>query len=660
MRDQQDSTILVRTWLLGEFMVERRRADETWETIDKKAWGSNGYARRVMKRLLHYPRRRALRGTIVEDLWPDAEMMTAEDTLNRATYQLRKVLTVEGQETLLKTFGTHLTSGYELTGQSLLWTDVDACDALMHKAERIGRTTSAALPLLEKAIEYFERGSCLEGEGGQWCHAVRTHVEQAMKRCQIWLAEAYEAQGMQWHAQTQLRALLNANPLDEDVLCRLMGMLHRHGMTQDALRVYEETQKCFREEYQFSLSDTTQKLAERMKRALPSIDGYLNPIETKLAPSHGQRLQPSLPSTTQDIIKGANEQEGQDMDKLRRHILQRTLQATSTTVFVPVYDRLYPDALDRFLRALKKPSGIDTTTLNYLNQRTLHYWSDRSCRTIAPHALLHYVVEHSQRLTQFLESSLQPTVRRDIYSISSRTALLIGALLFDMGEYEQARNVFTSALQAAQEANDATLQALCWGWISFTWTYSKNALAALVCVQEGRRFAEKSSDHRAQAWLAAIEAEIQAHLRQSDACLKALDDSEKIKDVKPPFEDYHLTEFDHSRLAGYKGACFRKLYHPEKAQTYIYLENAQQALKESLATRQRPGSTHLLDLAWTYVMQEEIEEACKYAMQAVPIMQQTKSQTEVLRLADLRLVLEPWKDTRYVKSLDEHVIHLHM
>jgi DNA-binding SARP family transcriptional activator len=331
MRNGEGAFVLVRVWLLGEFKVERRRSDGVWEEIKKGEWDKDGYARRVLKWLLCAPRRRAQRGRIIEDLWPGTTAKTVEDNLSKAISVLRKrILRNEG---LLKTFGPHAASGYELADQSRIWVDSDACEALIYQVEQIGCTSPGALPLLQKGIGYFERGGCLEGDGGQWCYAVRMHVEQAEKRCRLWLAEAYEAQGMLWHARKQWRELLEADPLDEDALCHLMAFLHRNGMTKDALGYYEQAQIRFKE-HGLPLAGTTHQLAEHLQQHIPSRKLYFSSLETKLFSS--QIVQPSLPSLAQDIIWGVSEKGGQDMDGLRRRMLQQMIELTGFSSLWPI------------------------------------------------------------------------------------------------------------------------------------------------------------------------------------------------------------------------------------------------------------------------------------------------------------------------------------
>ncbi len=275
MIDGNSPSVLVRVCLLGAFQVQRRTENGTWETLDKTKW-EKSYARPLFKRLLCASSRRAQRGTLIDDLWPDPEHPElVERYLNDASYHLRKVLGTPG---LLQTFGH--ASGYQLADQSRIWTDVDECTALMTEVEHIGRTSAPAVRLLEQAQAHFARGEVLEGEAGLWCHAKRGVFERLRYRCQLWLAEAYEQQGLAGQAEMQYSQLLEDNPLDEDVLCRLMSLLHRQGMTQQARRCFEETNKRFKQDG-LRLSPATDAFAQRLFNEPRQVEFTVSILDTK-------------------------------------------------------------------------------------------------------------------------------------------------------------------------------------------------------------------------------------------------------------------------------------------------------------------------------------------------------------------------------------------
>ena len=70
---------------------------------------------------------------------------------------------------------------YHLEDQSLLWVDVDMALMLLKEAEQRGRTSSAALLLLEEAVSLFSKGMLLQDEEGSGLQV----VEQSWNRLTI-------------------------------------------------------------------------------------------------------------------------------------------------------------------------------------------------------------------------------------------------------------------------------------------------------------------------------------------------------------------------------------------------------------------------------------------------------------------------------------------
>ena len=112
--------------------------------------------------------------------------------------------------------------------------------------------------------------------------------------------------------------------------------------------------------------------------------------------------------------------------------------------------------------------------------------------------------------------------------------------------------------------------------------------------------------------------------------------------------DIYATGFNPSRFAGYKGVCFLRLHQPEFARSAL---NKALELLNPLAIRRQ--STLYTDLAASYLQQEEIEETCKFAAQALGITAQTGSLSVLQRINSLRDELERWKDMQCVKALNE-------
>jgi DNA-binding SARP family transcriptional activator len=183
-----------RIWLCGTFRVERR-VGNGYEFVRTTEWGGSSYPRLLLKALLCCPGRQVRRDALLEMLWPDAELEQAVQSLNTAVTRLRRVLTLsKGEASLLLTDDDSRV--YRLAEQSLLWVDADAALTQLGEAERCGRISPEALPLLEEIETYLSKGMILQDEEGSWAAGRRATVEQARYRCRLWLAETYEQQQM--------------------------------------------------------------------------------------------------------------------------------------------------------------------------------------------------------------------------------------------------------------------------------------------------------------------------------------------------------------------------------------------------------------------------------------------------------------------------------
>ena len=257
MKGEQASSLSpVRVYVLGPLEVARRETSGNWQTIPKNAWGKYGKAgRRILGRLLAAPGRRAGQGRLMDDLWPNTD---SKGNLDNGLTAIRAVIGKDLIETIDTIF-------YQVVGQTLVWVDVDACAMLLKEAENQGRTTEQAIPLLEEALLYLERGEYLEGEEGIWCHSLRKKPEDMLRQCRFWLAQGYEQQGKTWQAGEQYRALCQLLPPDEHALQAWMGLLVRQSKWQDALRRYQEIRD-YCDVQGFPLSPLTHHFATRIEQ----------------------------------------------------------------------------------------------------------------------------------------------------------------------------------------------------------------------------------------------------------------------------------------------------------------------------------------------------------------------------------------------------------
>ncbi|HEU5378308.1 MAG TPA: tetratricopeptide repeat protein [Ktedonobacteraceae bacterium] len=258
----QDSPFF-RIWMCGPFRVEWA-VDGKYEEVPVSAWKGRRSPRLLLKALLCNQRRQAQRNVLAEQLWPDLLPLYQRREFSGATTRLRTVLHSCGHKRLF--IIEHDSQCYRLEGQAFLWVDADAALELLDQVEQVGRTTQHALPLLQQAAAYFDRGSLLEGDEWAWVRKHRLSLDAAHYRCRLWLAETYAQHKMFGQAQDILHALLKEDPGDEDVLRRLMEVLDQQYMPHQALKVFEETHLLLQRSHR-SFSPALITYAESLKHA---------------------------------------------------------------------------------------------------------------------------------------------------------------------------------------------------------------------------------------------------------------------------------------------------------------------------------------------------------------------------------------------------------
>lgn len=599
MQMEQDipASVVARVYLLGPLELWKKDASGVWKRVPKEAWKNNKPARAVLKRLLVQPGRRLARSTIEDDIWSES------DNVELATKNAYNAISLF-RGIIGKPLVTCWEAAYAIADQSLVWTDLDACAALLKEAEN-RRGSIQAIPLLEQAVILLERGELLEGENGRWCYAFRQRAEDLFRQARLFLAESYEAQGKCWQAGEQYRALIFTNPSDEDALQRWLGMLARHGKRQEALKCYQGM-KSFVETQGFPLSTETEQWIMQIHHPF-------------FAENQAREAHPHLS---------------------RRSVFGL---GVGLTVF-----SLSADALgERLLFALKQQHTLDTETIQYLHQRAERYWEQRYIAKLGA-GLTPYIAEDLHRIFALFEKSLSPQMRADLCVVAGNLLMLLGGIFYDSMLYPTARHYYKKALIAAHEANNDALKAVVYGQRSFTWTYQGQLKPALANVQYARQLGRPNS--RVASWCATVEAEIQAKSDNHHACLTALDDAWRLYSL-PVRESPYWLRCDASLLWGYDGVCFLKLNKPVQARQS--LTNAFDAVNPTADLRK---PLLLIDLADSYLQEEEFEPACDLLSQAITFLEVVESPVTAKRLLALRK-RAVWPKTSCVQTLDDRLDH---
>ena len=336
-----------------------------------------------------------------------------------------------------------------------------------------------------------------------------------------------------------------------------------------------------------------------------------------------------------------------NLDNLRRKILHQLLNSTNIMIVVPREELLNIDAWEKLALALKDPSRTDGATLTHLEQLTNTYWELYRSAT-AKRDLLSSVSGHLVTLTQLLHTSQPLASQSRLCCVTSNTCQIIGEIYFDMNNVATAEAYYNLAIKTAHEVGNDPLEALALGKIGVLSVYRGAYSESLPILQRAYALADNTTTGKSKSWLKWKEAEALSGLQKKDDCIAAVHQAEEVSDQdgsSSTGEDRHCT----GPLIGYKGICYVHLHLPNEAQPLLL--SALQQLPSDQARRRK--AQILTNLASTYVWQQEIEEACKVASQALLCAALTKSSWAVSNLRNFQKEIGPWKDVYCVKKFNK-------
>jgi len=262
----------VRLFTLGQFRLERRRGQQ-WLPVTDAAWQEQP-VRTLLGYLVSSPARSVRRRHAIALLWPDLDLETANEQLDRCVEALNLLLestrSTRGRNghpglSLLRSEGESLF----LAEQGRVWVDADAFEYLAAHTQTGSLDERRAL-LEEAARLYF--GDFLPEE-----RHLRVVISRRRALQSRWiallldLAELRIAQRAIPAAIDTLNLLLTHDPLNEAAVQLLILALARSQRRGEALRAYQRLAELLQREYDSVPSERTRALYEAVLRGDDSI-----------------------------------------------------------------------------------------------------------------------------------------------------------------------------------------------------------------------------------------------------------------------------------------------------------------------------------------------------------------------------------------------------
>jgi DNA-binding SARP family transcriptional activator len=287
----------LRVYLFGAGTIEfpdgtRRRVAD---------WSIRSQSLTLFLLLLCHPERRVSRDALVGAIWPGQSYRTMGSSLNVAKSLLATALAAAcGSPLVPRASGEPPV--YRLCEQTLLWTDIDACQELIHQALNTKRVEEA-LPLWEAAYALMQRGSFLVDyvdaywTQADWVQARGKALVSQRSQCALRIADLSLACGNLDRALEVLTSESEADPSNEDLASHLIALLEREGRNAQALQCYALLEAALLEQ-QDEPGEETKALARRLRMT----EAARGVISLPSAPSERGALLPTLPPIWVDEV----------------------------------------------------------------------------------------------------------------------------------------------------------------------------------------------------------------------------------------------------------------------------------------------------------------------------------------------------------------------
>jgi predicted ATPase/DNA-binding SARP family transcriptional activator len=233
------------------------------------------------------------RETLIDMLWPEAEIETGRHNLSNALSFLRHALeppgVPPGTVILADRFTVRL-------NPAAVTTDVGAFETAVRQAEQSGLSVGERVSLLEQAVELY-KGPLLPGYYEEWIAAEALRLESRFVQAAVQLVPLLLQAGKREQALAYARRAVSADPIREEATLSLMLALADLGQPAQALRAYRQLETRLEEELDTRPSPALQHLAAQAGHSEPPPS---EPAATRSAPASQAELvlapaHPNLP-----------------------------------------------------------------------------------------------------------------------------------------------------------------------------------------------------------------------------------------------------------------------------------------------------------------------------------------------------------------------------
>ena len=423
-------------------------------------------------------------------------------------------------------------------------------------------------------------------------------------------------------------AILNAGKVTQGQIAA------RTGLAQSTLSNYKRGVNSAKFASTFETLADGLGMPPHLRQAL-GMSGDASPDRTR--PAGAAATVAGLPADTFDLQLLAEAAGRNGTAVKRRDLLALAARLGATAV-------LDQEIWERLAHALTRPGSLDEALVREMEARSAGFYLLEEI--IPAQAVLKVLTAHLREVSTLLAGTASDDLRRRLVTAAGESSLLAGWSAASLGDSAAARNLYDTAVKAAEEAGDPAMTACALTYRSYIPSAKgANGRARILLAQALDNVPGQASPATA-AWVAARHAEESAIVGDKPQALRSWRRAEEAFSVADPDEDRPWTRFlNQDRFDTFRIATYLKTGKFDEAQ------QAADALLARLSPEEGKRAAVIREIiAAAHLARGSAAEAAKVAQGGLAIVRETEFTLWLPRFEDIARGLLRWQRQPAVRA----------
>lgn len=285
---------------------------------------------------------------------------------------------------------------------------------------------------------------------------------------------------------------------------------------------------------------------------------------------------------------------------------------------------------------------------------TARYWHVEGM--LGPRSVYAQALDHHRLLTSWLREAGDEEAWRRVAELAADAGILLGWLHFDLEQYDQAAGIYRRTLDVADELQDIDLQAFLVGRMSRTLSECERHTEALVFAELAGQVGTGATP-AVRSWLAATRAYVHACLGDERASRGDLERAYHLMDGAgdEPLPIY-IAFYGKPNLHKWAGHTLLRLAEHQVAAPREGRSAIDRALAVWPSAGVRESGEVLIASASARLAERDVDEAVRLTIRAHDVASRTGSPRLLRHVSSLRQRMGPFRQSKAVRGLDEHLL----